>query len=179
MPKVSVNGISIEIISNFGVAPFFKSASVVFERTSDVAKCVIELSKSAWAKSLESFGIIALGDNFSELTLFSVKIIFANCPVFSASFKLKGTIWIFFKGKSYKFPRTQYSAIEIVETFKTMSFSKKYLKYPTAFLCSGSSSLRSLIKKLVSNKTLCFITPPSSLITIRLVLHFSSCLWLF
>jgi len=47
MPKVSVNGISIEIISNFGVAPFFKSASVVFERTSDVAKCVIELSKSA------------------------------------------------------------------------------------------------------------------------------------
>tara|TARA_R100000988_G_scaffold100528_2_gene71381 strand:- start:620 stop:883 length:264 start_codon:yes stop_codon:yes gene_type:complete len=87
-----VKGTSIEIISNFGLIPFFNNARVFLERISEVTKCVIDLSKSAWAKSLESFGIIARGISVSSLTLFSAKIIFANCPVFSASFTLKGTI---------------------------------------------------------------------------------------
>jgi len=52
-------------------------------------------------------------------------MILANSPVFSASFKLNGTIWTFFSGKSSSLPRTQYSAILIVETFKAISFSSR------------------------------------------------------
>ena len=115
------------IISNLGNVPFLSKLKVFVERISEVMKWEIVLSISACAKSLESFGIIALGWRFSILILFSLNIIFANSPALSASFKLKGKIWIFNNGKSSNFPKTHYSAIVIVETFNVMSFSRKYL----------------------------------------------------
>lgn len=41
----------------------------------------------------------------------------------------------------------------MVLIFITKSCSKKYLKYPKAFSCKGSSSFNKRMKKLVSNST--------------------------
>jgi hypothetical protein len=89
---------------------------------SEVTKWLMLLSKSDWAKSFESLGIIARGDNFSNSTLFAIKIILANSPVLSASLRLNGKIWTFFKGKSSSFPKTQYSAILMVENLRQHHF---------------------------------------------------------
>lgn len=47
----------ISIIVKLGVIVFFNDENVLFDRLSEVTKCLINLSVSACANSLESFGI--------------------------------------------------------------------------------------------------------------------------
>lgn len=105
---------------------------------SEVTKYLISSTQLAWAKIFASLGMISLLSIMISLAVLASYKAFANLPATVACWKLNGMIRTLRRGSSETSPFTQYSAMVIVETCIETSFSRKYLKYPTALVCKLS-----------------------------------------